>query len=87
MATQQPEEQTAEWVLEQYKCGRHDFTDIELPESSSLRGADLSSADFSGSWLSLIDFSDANLEQSAFSRLQREVLDFRNANLKGASFD
>jgi uncharacterized protein YjbI with pentapeptide repeats len=78
--------QTPEWVLEQYKAGQRDFTGIELPEFSSLRGVDLSGANFFDSWLSAVDLSEAILERVRFEDCNLKTSLFRKTSLRGASF-
>jgi uncharacterized protein YjbI with pentapeptide repeats len=77
---------TAEQVLKAYGQGRREFRRIEIAEESSLRNANLSGVDFTNSFLSLIDFRDARLQNVCFDSCNVKISDFSGADLTGASF-
>ena len=77
---------SAQEILRRYSNGERNFVGIEIPEGDSLRGADLSGANFKNSWLSIVDFRDAILRDVCFDNTNVKISDFRGADLTGASF-
>lgn len=77
---------TSDEILRWYAEGRRDFRGACLEDFSSLRGARLQGANFTGGFLSAIDFQNADLRDVRFDNSNVKTSDFRGANLSGASF-
>ena len=73
-------------LLERYAAGERYFPEADIPEGSSLNGANLEGAIFSNAWLSCVDFQYANLKGVQFNSCNIKCSDFRNADLRFASF-
>ena len=73
-------------ILRRYQAGDRDFQGANVPEDTSLRGVNLAGANFSESWLSCVDFKDADLRGVCFDACNVKCSDFRGADLSGASF-
>lgn len=72
-------------VLQRYQAGERCFRNLDLPEGSSFRAADLSDADFKNSWLSGVDFRESNLQRVCLEESNLKLSDFTCADLRGAS--
>jgi uncharacterized protein YjbI with pentapeptide repeats len=77
---------TAQDILDSYARGERNFRRVDVAERSSFRGANLSGADFTESFVSDLDFRDADLRDTRFDKANVKLSDFRGANLSGASF-
>lgn len=77
---------TTDEFLLRYETGQRIFEYMELPEQASLRGAVLAGVTFRNSWVSWIDFREADLRGASFIDSNVKISDFRRADLRGASF-
>ncbi|MBE9038251.1 pentapeptide repeat-containing protein [aff. Roholtiella sp. LEGE 12411] len=77
--------ETISRVIEDYKAGRKDFSEIDL-RGADFRDTDLSEADFSGSWLSRANFEGSILRGAEFQSTHLRESNFRGANLSYVNF-
>jgi uncharacterized protein YjbI with pentapeptide repeats len=78
--------QSAAELLRRYAAGERQFPHADLPEGSSLRGANLAGVAFAQAWLSGVDFTGADLRRVRFADCNVKCSDFGGADLRGASF-
>lgn len=72
-------------IIQQYKEGRRDFSNLNL-NCLDFRGSDLTSANFSNCDLSGANFSNCCLKDCNFSRANLRNAYFKFANLRGSAF-
>jgi uncharacterized protein YjbI with pentapeptide repeats len=77
---------SAEELVRRYAAGERYFSEVDIPENSSLRDAVLAGACFKDSWLSCVDFRGADLGDCRFEGGNVKCSDFRKADLRGAVF-
>ncbi len=75
---------TKEALLQRYAAGERDFRGIELPENTDLSHAILEGANFDESWLGIVNFQGADLQNVSLLNCHLKITDFRNADLRGA---
>jgi uncharacterized protein YjbI with pentapeptide repeats len=78
-------------ILQRYLAGDRDFRSITMqgPEAThdtSFRGANLSGADFGGSWIDYVDFTGATLVGARFPVAHVKCCTFDGADLRDADF-